>query len=456
VTAGVSAAIIDRAADLYRIMDEQGALDQFRDPDYVVHCSCGHPGADHATQKNSTAHMGKCAHCRCGRRRKDMAYHYVHQAVMASRAQLNDTLRKQRVEDYAARPKEPAGPGDWSVRISDVGGCGRWIWYRNLPPEDYVAVPKFSGEARAGEVIEAAVRLANSREFQWREFQRPVRVKGIPRQGLIDEYDRVRRVPIDQKTAGEWKWGLVSTHGVNLRNLADTVGPILENLKQLLLYALGLEEEGLTPPEVILHYIKRDTLEEILIPVPWDDQARVVAEDARAELIGRLGQLDFAQLTGTPIDRDRRGPSDPLCKRCDALEHCWNVPAAEAAGRTPESYTQLGEHPDAVAIAYACEQIVLTRLAKKAAEEEYEAARRLLDPTVPAGVYLNYGRVKQGSHGYRIQYSDYAKALFEAAQERGVDLSDVPVPRGGPSLPVADLVAVDKRADREQVFGTAS
>jgi hypothetical protein len=245
----------------------------------------------------------------------------------------------------------------------------------------------------------------------------------------------------------------------------DHFGTLIENLMQVCLYALALELEGVKVNYVRVHYVHRDDFDESFErhTYPWDDRMRAVAEQALVELAGRQGQLDIAEITGELPERDRLGPTDGLCRHCDFLEVCWNVPRAEELGMTPEKLTLLGEEPDDAAIEHACSRIIAKREeieAKKREvaelQREYKALNNMIDRSVPE---RDYGlvRVRRNGGGNKILFAQWVPQLFEwAAREKGVDLAEAgDPPRSAPGLPIAELVPAGqqrkKTRSRKQV-----
>lgn len=438
---------VRKAAALFNSLLTQGedALAPYRSPDYQAPCRCG----DEREKHTGPLHTGSCTGCgkaSCGRYAESMVHVRVHDAVMGMDAKFSDVMRRQRREDYAKRPRPERKPGEWIVRFSDVGGCGRQIGYRNFHPE--LAVPTYDGPALAGDVVEQAVQRVDRRAFPWRVWQREVRHPAIPRPGRIDWWDPVLGMVCDIKSAGDWKW-----------EQATVFGTLIENLMQVCLYALALELEGVQVNFVRIHYIHRDNLEESFEPhtYRWDDKMRAVAQQALVELAGRRGQLDITEITGELPERDRLGPTDGLCRNCEFLAACWNTERAAELNRTPESLTLLGEKPDDAAIEHVGKRIVAKRREIARLKREYDAENNMIDLSVKPG---DYGavRIKKSSHGFKVRTSEYIEALCHKIELLGGDPGEVPIPRGGPGLPVAELVPIErqKKAERARAARVAA
>lgn len=397
-----------------------------------AHCLCG----DAISAHKGKGHRGECLTCGravCARYREDVVDRLVRGAVAGATVPFTANLAKRRQEEYAARPKTEHGPGQWSVRASDLNGCRREIGYRNGLDPDAEAVPKSHGEALAGTIVEAAVVEVHSTAYPWREYQHEVVINGLHSPGRVDEYDPVIGMVCEIKSAGEWMWEQVITFG-----------PQWYHLGQALLYAAAMEAAGEFVSFVRLHYVKRDTFEEETFDTPWDDDARSLVETYRARLIGILTELDIAHATGVLPDRDRSGPTHPLCVRCDWLEACWSVPRAVELGRDPMSLTLLGEHPDSKRIAWAVQEIVRLRTVKTDATREYDDARHMLDKSIPPAIYEGVAKVERGRRG-GIAYKEWTELLAAEIERLGGDPMDVPIPRNEDGAPVAKLVAVKER-----------
>jgi hypothetical protein len=435
-------------------------------------------------------HRGKCESCgRCQRYREDAVDRLVRQALVGVTTPFASDLAERRQAEYDARPKAVKGPGEWSVRASDLDGCRREMGYRNGLDPDAVPVPKANGEALAGQDVEDSVVEVYQDKYPWREFQVEVQIKGLHSPGRVDAYDGVIGMVEEIKSAGEWMWEQVITFGARWYHRG-----------QALLYASGLEAAGRFVSFVRVHYIKRGNyaLEEIF-DIPWDDEARAEVEEHRARLIGFLTSLDRAHATGKLPPRDRSGPSHPLCQRCDWLETCWNVQRAKATGRDPMSLTMLGEHPDARRIAWAVQEIVTLREVYTAAKRKYDDARHMLDGSIPTAIYEGISKVERGRRGgvnykthaellaERMEQAasrvgqvvqaverllgmldvegmpgdvvDQAQALLADLAEIDVDPGSVPVPHNEDSAPVAKLASSKDRErwerEREEALQTA-
>jgi hypothetical protein len=329
-------------------------------------------------------------------------------------------------------------PGQFSVRPSDVDGCGRAIWYRNFHPEAGTD-PSPRGEADAGVMVESHWREVRSDRYPWRDYQKIVTVPGVDSVGRIDEYDPVTRDVVDCKSAGRATWDHV-----------EQVGPRWSALGQVLLYGLALEAEGSPPRTVSLVYVNRDNLRSLTFAYRWDaPETRRKADRALDELLGRLTALEVAALTGEPLERDRPGPSsDPICARCPFRSDCWDLPRAKALGRSGESLVALGETPDDPRIAWAIRQVVeANRLATEA--KKHVAATKPLITGIAPDVYVgedgpdDLWEIARGRAG-GIDWKSYHEATV-AVWEQGGTPEDVRVPYYAHASPSAKRASQDKR-----------
>ena len=356
-------------------------------------CVCGAGRHAHAGDKAT----GSCKSTGCKRYRADTAVQLAYLALDADLTSLGDALRAyddmEREEHYAENPRVE---GEWSIGASDTGTCPRRIWYRNTPPADMFWSIVDKREARAGTMIHKAITERIKALYYWRQFDLPVQIEGLDRKSEIDDYDPVTGALTDYKTAGKWKWQRVGDFG-----------PPDSEWEQVMLYGLAMEEAGHLVTKVRLTYYNRENghTEEPFIR-EWDDDARKIAEAARDRLMSYAGGLD----AGVVLPRFEGAHLDhPLCGRCEAREHCWNVPEAQRLGRSPEGLVYLGPKPDDEAIIWAAEQVVETRDARLDAEKAEKAVKDL-PKGLPLGRYGQYEIYETGG-GSQPDYKSYAGQL---------------------------------------------
>jgi hypothetical protein len=360
----------------------------------------------------------------------------VERALSGMRADFGDDRRAWRAATDPYVPS-PRAPGEFSVRPSDVDGCGRQVWYRNFRPE-LGTDPSFKGEADAGQMVEGLFVTVRQDRYPWRQYQREVRIPGVDSVGKIDEYDPVTGSVVEVKSAGRATWDYVQTHG-----------PRPGHKGQAHLYGLALEAEGKPPARIDVIYVNRDNLRTVIFSYPWDDRARTVAAAAQDELLGLLTALEVSTLTGEPLERDRSGPSsDEICRRCPFRTACWNLDVAARHGRSGESVTILGVSPDDEKVAWAIGQVVAANGLRNEADKHAKATKPLIDG-LPPGVYVGQGgpddlwEIAPGHKG-REDWKAYAEALVLAV-EAGRDYATVQVPRYGETSAVARRASQDKR-----------
>jgi hypothetical protein len=300
------------------------------------------------------------------------------------------------VADHNTTGRTERRGGRWQVSPSDVGGCRRQVWYRECPPGGYEPLPEDTRKADAGTAMHAGITEARAALYPWREHKVRLTVPGLDRDGEADEYDPLTATLEDWKTAGPATWDYVGVHG-----------PREKAWKQAFIYAYALVADGRQVRRVRIRYVHRETGREEVFTRTFD---LAYALAALGELIALATMLDV----GVVPPRDGRGPTvDPLCGLCPARTHCWNMTAAEAAGRTPETYTRFGANPDASDpdVLWAVAQAGYTRLERLAAEKDEKACKALAD--VDAGTYGDW-EVKRGStsrSNFRAAFEELVDAL---------------------------------------------
>jgi CRISPR/Cas system-associated exonuclease Cas4 (RecB family) len=307
--------------------------------------------------------------------------------------------------------------GNTGPRVSDVGSCRRSVWYRESPPEGFVAdPPQYQRQAALGKLIHDKSAEVRSKRYPWRLYETEVTIPGLDKKGRFDEYDPILGEVVDDKTVSVRRWEMVG---------AD--GPDESAWGQALLYGLALEDMGLPIQTVRIIVINRDTGDEEHHRRPYDPAAaRAVLDD----LVELATMLDI----GVVPPRDGLGPrADWQCRSCVARSHCWNIPAAEEAGRSPESFTLLGEDPDEQAIIWAGERKLAATKAKNEAEKEEDVAKALID-----GI--------EGEHGDLVFTSNRrSMPEYKESFERAVQLYALPdQDRPGPSEVAEPVRRIDR------------
>ncbi|QKW22303.1 hypothetical protein HUT16_27380 [Kitasatospora sp. NA04385] len=339
-------------------------------------CRCGAPRHVHQGRKSLGSHSAT----NCARYRRDPADVLLERAQAAANNRLGQDLAQSDRPRRRRRPRRPKKPGEWSIGASDTGSCRRAIWYRENPPPGYVPAPVDRRAALAGTLIHDSISRRRRALYPWRLQEQSVTLPGLDRPSRYDEYDPVTGVLYDYKTAGDWKWAVVGESG-----------PPETEWDQGQLYALALHLAGQLVVEVRIVYYERKSGADEEFSRPFDEQA------ARRAL-GRLTAIATALDLGTALPRDRSGPStDVICRRyCGARIDCWSINQAEAAGRSPESYTLVTDADD---IEWALGEYDRTRAEKSKAEKAQNVAKALLDGIPPA----TYGEFEYVHTGGRLK-----------------------------------------------------
>lgn len=395
-------------------------------------CVCGagrhaHKGA------NGT---GACKDTACKRYRPNLAYQLAYEAIDREHETLGTSLRRASDIEYAEHRKaNPRGPGEWSIGPSDVGDCKRRLWYKNLPPDDLVRAWTDTREAEAGKMLHNEITRRRKMIYPWRLFAFKVRIPGLDREYEIDEYDPITGKVVDYKTAGDYKWRRVGDYG-----------PDHGVRGQLLSYGYALEALGYPVTGLIAMYYKRENGHD---EVHYIDYSREAAEAVIDELLGYVQALDMLNEDGSdpdmvdmlfPRSPERLGPDDALCSRCPFRNHCWNVPAAESAGRGPYSYTVLGSDPEAEKIEETIGELVVAREGRLAAETVEKEVKLRLDGITPRRYGDYEGWEKRGA------LRDDTKGYIE----RIAFLYDMPEDQ----RPAFDEIEMPKRRDRSSIQWT--
>lgn len=292
---------------------------------------------------------------------RDPAEALAEQALEVADRQWLDDLADARRAGY--RPSGRSGP-----RVSDYGACPRQVWYREQPPADYT--PAYVDERRAtlGGIVHEAAEKVRRELYPWRLYEYELAIPGLDKPGRVDEYDPVLGEVTDGKTAGDHKWAVYGEDG-----------PPVEAWGQVLIYAYTLDMLGYPVRTVRIIAVNRDTGAEEHFRAAYDPEEAIAALDDLLEL---ATQLDL----GIVPPRAGTGPGRFPCSWCPARLHCWNVDAAQAAGRSPESYTLLGVEPTDPTIAWAAERAYRATKANTAAKNAKDERAALLEG-IPFGVY---------------------------------------------------------------------
>lgn len=355
---------------------EKGALDR-----QVADChQCGTAAFAHDDQQAGHQHE------------LSPAWLLAEQALAAADRQVMDDIVAAVEAGHV--PSGKTGPSP-----SDAGACRRQLWYRDWGHTLDGYEPNLHIDRRRaalGNVVHDAARAARAARYPWRIYEMPVDVPGLHRGGRIDEYDPILGEVTDDKTAGRAKWAMFGGEG-----------PTDSAWEQVAIYgyALAMDEANSWPVRTLrIIAINRDTGAEEHFHRDFDPAFALAALDKL---------LDTALIieAGIKPPRDGYGPKHWMCEWCPALAHCWNVQAAQAAGRSPESYTLLGARPDDPSIVWAGREFMHAAAERLKWEKREKRAKRLLQglKTRVYGAEREDGGVEvvdswAMSHGYKEAY----------------------------------------------------
>lgn len=340
--------------------------------------------------------------------------------LLADALDADERLAMDDVAEHGRRVRDERRADGWQVSPSDAGRCPRAVWYRECPPDGHVPLPEDTRKADAGTAIHTGLTAARRALYPWRIYDIKVTVPGLDRPGRGDEYDPITATLEDWKTAGDAAWRQIGLSG-----------PYTSAWHQALVYALGLNRAGIPVRRIRLRYIHREKGWEETFTVAYDEQ---LALDALAGLVELSTQLDL----GIVPDRAGTGPTnDSICQRCAHRIHCWDMDAAEQAGRTPETYARFGANPaaDDPDVQWAVAQAGYARQERLAAQKDENACKALVD--VDAGTYGDWV-VKRGATrrpDYHAAFDELVERLHQYAAGDEL-LADRPVTALIPVVPV--------------------
>lgn len=377
-------------------------------------CACGQPRHTHSGAKLT----GGNTTTGCRRYRRDTADALAEKAMTADRTTVLDDIVAWHTTVYPRPKPTPDGLG---IGPSDISTCRKRIQLRERPPADIVYNDVDESAATLGSIFHDVTRRARQHLYPWRRYEFEVPIPSLDRPGRMDEYDPITAVGTDYKSSGEYSWEILGAYG-----------PREDHFKQLAIYCYALTCLGYEVHVMRLIYIRRATGESEIFDRPYSEE---YAKSALGELTATALALDL----GEDLPRDGRGPtSDAICARhCPMRDYCWNVEAAAAAGRTPESYTILGPHPQLAEIEWAAAQARDWKDNENEAAREYKAAIPLLGG-LPDGTYGDFIITEKTRlmPDYKTYYQNvsrtYSDYLLTPEHTRG-DFTDwlarVPLPR---------------------------
>lgn len=360
-------------------------------------CVCGAARTEHSGAKNT----GGLDATGCRRYRRDTADALAEKAINADRTNIIDDIIAWHDNAY---PRPQPTPGGLGIGPSDYGRCGHAIQLRERPPADLYTNEVDRSAATLGSIWHAIIQRARQHLYPWRKYEFEVEIPGLDRPGRVDEFDPITCTAVDWKTVSDRQWEQRGQHGERE-----------EHFGQLAIYSYALTCLGYEIRTMRIIYVNRETGECEYFDRPYSER---YAKEALGTLTARAIAIDLGQ----ELDRDGRGPGsgDLICEKyCEFRDYCWNVPQAEAAGRSPVSWTILGPDPDDESVAWAAEQVRDWADHKAEADREYKAVKPLLGG-IPDGTYGDFV-VKEKSR-LMPQY----KQFYEAVTARYEDYLNTP------------------------------
>jgi hypothetical protein len=386
-------------------------------------CLCGaaHPAHSGAANNGGNPKTG------CRRYRRDAAYALAERAREAEARTFEQIVADWQEAEY---PRPTPRAGGWGVGPSDISTCRKRIQLRERPPADLVLNPVSLASAAVGTIIHDGYLPAMAKP--WMLIEHPVFIPGLDRHGRVDYHDLIAARTGDLKTMSEYAWEELGNNGVPPGHR-----------KQVLIYARGLELDGHPSKTTEIAALRRSNGDFELFSEPYD-------RDAAESAIGELRALNVALDMGVELPRDRRGPStDKVCAEyCEMRDYCWNVGAAKAAGRSPESFTLLGNTVNEAEVAWAAGTVRGWQDALNEATKEADRSKALL-VGVPNGTYGEH-IVNERSRKSPL-YKDYHRLVQEACA-RGAsaqEIAAIEVPKSSTTHPEVKRVRAHKLAKRK-------
>lgn len=374
----------------------------------LLPCACGAGRHAHAGKTQ----RGGCKANGCKAYRRDPVDALVLAALAAADRGMADDLRIADREHTAARGRRKH-VGTVKVSASDSSSCRRSIQYRERPPADLYYSPSDKRAAFIGSLIHDGAMRVRKALYPWRLYEQTVHIEGLG-DSQYDQFDPITATVDDTKTAGSWKWDLVTDSG-----------PPPSEWRQVLIYGLALLHQGHRVETVQITYVNREKGRDQRFQRPFDKDK---AEAAVAYLTNIATQIEM----GVEQPRDEPGPDlSPICGRyCEFRDYCWNIPQAKDAGRSPQSWTLLGPEPADPEIEAALSEYVGALADEGAAKDRKAAAKALVGGLRPD----RYGFFKfsvsptAGSPNMKA-YVERIKVWLGMDPTTRVDFDDIEIPR---------------------------
>jgi hypothetical protein len=335
----------------------------------------------------------------------------------------------------------------WSVRVTDIGGCPRKVYYRNGEQmaevhggehatmwQRFRAAPEDKRAARLGVMIHDRWQDIQRKLYPWRVHEiELLDIPGLDSSGRPDDFDPLTGRLRQCKTAGAYRWEMTYTVGV-----ADYW------LDAECIYAFVLERDhGYEITDLAFTIIERADGADITFVFPWDDAMRARGRRSLARLATLRNLLD----KGIVPARGGKGPTeDKLCGNCFARRECWGMTEAEALGVSPESYIRLGSDPDENAMAEVLADVVAAMAAETETKKHAKQAKVYIEGR-PLGRYGEYEIVpgRAGNPDYKSMLED-AKTAYRDATGRELVIPERRQKRARPSARRVSAAQLAKEA----------
>jgi hypothetical protein len=264
-----------------------------------------------------------------------------------------DLLAMER--DYQASRSPEIGPSD--VRALHPKGCERQLAYRVHGTEPSDPEPEWLiRQAVMGTAVHAHIAAARRLAHPHWLVEARVQVPGFDRPGAVDACGD--GTCDDVKTKSDRGYEAITNRGI----------PYEADHDQVLLYALGLEDDGVDVRRCSVTYVNRSDGQSQVHSWSYDRGEALLVADRMHGLIDRVDLLD-------PVDVPRGGqaPEWRPCDSCPFRSLCWNL------DDVPEGYTALSYELADAEVADAAEQLRLVRAEGTANKEAQEYLRMQLE-----------------------------------------------------------------------------
>lgn len=330
-----------------------------------------------------------------------------------------DLLAKER--NYQQTRSPEVGPSD--ARALHPGGCERQLAYRvqGVPTTDDEPVWLIR-QAVMGTAVHAHVAEARREAHPDWLVEHAVQVPGFDRKGAVDACGD--GTADDLKTKSDRGYSTLVERGKAYDADRD----------QVLLYSLGLEDEGQDVRRCSVTYLNRSDGDSMVDSWTYDRREALAVADRMHALIDRT-----AMLPPEVIPRGGRLPTRRPCDSCPWLRECWQL------DQVPEGFTAVSYDLAPTDVAEAAEQLRLVRAEATALKEAAEY--------LTAQLQGHGGQVFTDSEGIvrRVAFSK-PKAPGEGGQldSKAVRAFYAAVGEEPPTLGVSPRLTLPKHTRQEQ------